>query len=67
MRTIAWETAFQMALRNCSEEVGGKVSVIYDFSEGGGVHTVKHTLWQALSASHEEQMSPLMILVLFWI
>ena len=27
MRTIARETAFQIALRNCSKEVGGKVSV----------------------------------------
>ena len=24
MRTIAWETAFQIALRNCSKEVGGR-------------------------------------------
>ena len=28
MRTIAWETAFQIALRNCSKEVWGKISVI---------------------------------------
>ena len=27
MRTIARETASQIALRNCSEEVGGKVSI----------------------------------------
>ena len=26
MRTVAWETAFQIALRNCLE-VGGKVSI----------------------------------------
>ena len=30
MRTVAQETASQIALRNCSKEVGGKVSVIYD-------------------------------------
>ena len=24
MRTLAWETAFQIALRNCYEEVGGR-------------------------------------------
>ena len=24
MRTIAWETAFRIALRNCSKEVTGK-------------------------------------------
>ena len=27
MRTIAWEAAFQIALRNCSEEVGGKICI----------------------------------------
>ena len=27
MRTIAWESAFQIALRNCSKETGGKVSI----------------------------------------
>ena len=26
---------------------------------------IKHTCWQRLAASHEEQMPPLMILVLF--
>ena len=66
MRTIGWETTFQVALRNCSKEVGGKVSVIYGFSEGGGrVRAVKHTFWQRVAASHKEQMSLLMILVFF--
>jgi len=27
MRTIAWEAAFQIALRNCSKEVAGAVCV----------------------------------------
>ena len=27
MRTIAWESAFQIALRNCSKEAGGKISI----------------------------------------
>ena len=27
LRTAAWDTAFQIALRNCSKEVGGKVSI----------------------------------------
>jgi len=35
MKTIIWETAFQIALRNCSKEAMGKVSVMYDFSAGG--------------------------------
>ena len=33
-RTLAQETVCQRALRNCSEEVGEKISIIYDFSEG---------------------------------
>ena len=45
MRTIAWETKFQPALRNCSKEVGGMVwgegQYICDFRRGG-VHAVKH-------------------------
>ena len=62
MRAIAWETASQMALRNCSEGVWGG-QYIYDFSEQG-IRAVKHTVWRKVSASHEEQTSPLMILVL---
>ena len=27
MRTVAWETAFQIALRNCSKEARGKLSI----------------------------------------
>ena len=27
MRTIAWETVYQIALRNCSKEVERKVSI----------------------------------------
>ena len=69
MRTVAWEIASQIALRNCSKEVGGKVGIIYDFSEGG-VRAVKHTFQQRLAArhekvSHEEQILSLMILVLY--
>ena len=30
-----------------------------------GVHAIKYTFWQKVAASHEEQMSPFMILVLF--
>ena len=63
MRTIAQQTAFQIALRNCSREVAGR-SVLYMMLVEGGC-AVKHTCWQRLAASHEEQMSPLMILVLY--
>ena len=27
METIDWETAFQIVLRNCSKEVGGKIGI----------------------------------------
>ena len=42
MRAIAQETAFQIVLRNCSEEVEGKASIIYGFSEGGSVQSSTH-------------------------
>lgn len=41
-RTIAWETEFQIALRNCSKEVGGNFSVMYDFSEGAYMQSCTH-------------------------
>ena len=41
MRIIARETVFQIALRNCSKEVGGGGQYICDFGEGG-VRTIKH-------------------------
>ena len=44
MKTLAQETAFQIALRNCSKEVGagwGVLQCICDFGEGG-VHAIKH-------------------------
>ena len=70
MRTTAREAALQIALRNCSKEVGGKVN-IYVIGEGG-VHAIKHTFLQKVAASlvkvtasHKEQMSPWKILVLF--
>ena len=34
MRTISWETAFQRALRNCSRELGGKVSKYVILAKG---------------------------------
>ena len=34
MRTIAWETASQLALRNSSKEARGKIQYIRDFGEG---------------------------------
>ena len=63
MRTIARETASQIALRNRSKE-GGVRSVLYMSLVKGG-HAVKHAFWQSLAASQEEQTSPLMTVVLF--
>ena len=64
-RPTAQETASQRAPRNCSQEVGGG-QYRCDFGEGGegGVHAVKHFFFAEVSASHEEQTSP-WILVLF--
>ena len=44
MKTLAQETAFQIALRNCSKEVGVGWDVLQymcDFGEGG-IHAIKH-------------------------
>ena len=60
MRTVAQETAFQIA---SLLQIGwGKVNIYISLVTG--IHAVKHTFWQRLAASHKEQMSPLMILVL---
>ena len=65
MRTIAWETASQRALRNCSKEVRGEGSMYAILVKG--LRPVKHTFWQKVAAGPEERISPLMILVLFQI
>ena len=63
MRTMAWDTASQIALRNCSKEVAGEISMYVILEKG--VHALKHMFWQKVAASHKEQMSLLMILVFF--
>ena len=57
IRTAAWETAPQIALRNCSREVEGEGQYIYDFGKGG-VHAIKHLPYLRLSARHQGLMSP---------
>ena len=69
MRTTTWETAPQRALRNHSEELG-ESSVCTGFGEGGACHQARIFAEVAASlvkftASHEEQTSPCVILVLF--
>ena len=61
MRTIAWETAPQIALRNCSKEVTGKVHIYAILVKGAGVHAIEHILFyffQNVSAGSKVQSSP---------
>ena len=72
MRTAARETAFQIALRNCSKEVavGGKTSIYMWFWWRGNTCNQAHIFAEVLirvTASQEEQTSPWRNLVLFWI
>ena len=57
MRAIAWKIAFQMAVRNCSKEVVGKVS-IYEILVNGEYMQSSTYFFLQVNASHEEQMSP---------
>ena len=70
MKTAAWETAPQIALRNFFKEAGKKVQHICDVGEGG-ICAIKHIFFQKVSASlvkfstsHEKQSSSCRILVL---
>ena len=66
MRTVAQETVFQIALRNCSKEVGGVGGGQYICDFGGREYMQSSTdFLQKVSASlleviasHEEQMPP---------
>ena len=65
MRTIAQEAAFQIALRKCSKEVRGKVSIYEILVKGAGyMQSSTHFLQKVaaslvkVTASHEEQTSP---------
>ena len=57
MRIAAWETAPQIALRNCSKEVVGKRS-IYVILVKGEFNVIKQLSYKRFSASHKELMSP---------
>ena len=52
MRTIAQETASQIALRNCSKEMGEEVSVYVILVKGDTYK--QHTFWQKVSSSHRK-------------
>ena len=48
MRTIAWEAAFQKALKYSSKEVGGKVSIYVILVKGREVHAALHPFCRSL-------------------
>ena len=52
-KTIAWETAFHIVLRNFSRQVGGEISVIYDFREEE-IPAIKYAFRHRLAASHKD-------------
>ena len=64
MRTIAQETAFQIALRNCSKEVGGQPRIHVILVKGEYVQSSTYFLQKVsaslvkVTVSHEEQTSP---------
>ena len=51
MRTVAWETAPQIALKNRSKEVGQKGQCKCDFGEGGKVQSSTYFLRRFLLIS----------------
>ena len=50
MRIAIWETAPQIAVRNCSKEAGGKGQYICDFGEGR-IRAIKAIFFQEFSTS----------------
>ena len=64
MRTIVWEAAFQITLRNCSEEVGWKVSMCVILVKWTTCYQANIILQKVAASlikvtfSHKEQMSP---------
>ena len=64
MRTTAQETAAQIALRNCSKEIGGTDSIYVilvkaEYRQSSTYFFVESFCWsREASASHEKQSSP---------
>ena len=59
---MARETASRLSLK-LLQRGGGKVRMCGILVKRGHV-VIRHSFWQKIAASHEEQMSPLMIVVL---
>ena len=66
LKTIAWETAFQIALRQCVREVQRR-SVFMWFWKKGNTCTKHIFFLQKVSAGPEEQTSPWRTFVFFWL
>ena len=70
MRNAAWETAPQIALRNCSKEAGGKVSIYEtlvkgEYMQSGTYFSCRFPLGLGSSSTHKEQSSLWRIVVFF--
>ena len=57
MRTIALETAFQIALRKCYKKAGEKVSIYVTLVKGEYMQSNTYFLHK-ITANHKEQLSP---------
>ena len=57
MRTIALETAFQIALRKCYKEAGEKVSIYVTLVKGEYMQSDIYFLHK-ITSNHKEQSSP---------
>ena len=64
MRTVAQEIAFQIALRNCSKEVGER-SVLYMILVKEAYMQLSTHFGRGLLLSREKEASSVMILMLF--
>ena len=45
MRTVAWETSFQVVLRNCSEEARGELGYMEFCNKGQVVGNIRRLLF----------------------
>ena len=57
MRTVSWEGASQISLRNCSEEVEGVSMYVILVKVGGKICVIKHTFWQGVFTSQAADVS----------
>lgn len=65
LSTIVWETASRITRRNCSKVVREEVSIYVILKNV--TYSQTHILALKVTASHEAQISWVMIIVLFWV